>query len=97
MGYGAQANNIIKANRALLKKKRTFREIKGSYMGYANEHNLKFKELSEFEQKKIRDKIITDAKKEQKRQLIASFFSVVLLGLFFYGLFLLFMELLKLP
>ena len=93
MGYGAQANNIIKANRALLKKKRTFREIKDSYLGYANAHNLKFKELSEFEQKKIRDTIIAEAKKERKRQLTASFFSLVILGLLSYALYRLFIEL----
>jgi len=43
MGYGAQANNIVKANRALLKKKRSFREIKDSYVGYLQDYELKFK------------------------------------------------------
>ncbi|MEO0572853.1 MAG: hypothetical protein AAF039_14190 [Bacteroidota bacterium] len=87
MAFGAQANNIIKANRALLKKKRTFKEIKGSYLGYVKEGELKFKELTPFEQKKIRDKIIIEAKRERKKQILASLLSILILGSLSYGIY----------
>ena len=87
MGYGSQANNIIKANRALLKKKRTFKEIRDSYVGYRKESKLQFKELTPFEQKKIRDKIVAEAKKEQKKHILASLLSVLILCLLFYGIY----------
>lgn len=87
MGYGSQANNIIKANRALLKKKRTFKEIRDSYVGYRKESELQFKELTPFEQKKIRDKIVAEAKKEQKKHILASLLSVLILCLLFYGIY----------
>jgi len=89
MGFGAGANHIIRENRSLLKKKRTFTEIKDSYLGYAAEKELKFKELSAFEQKKIRDKIIAQARKENREQLLASLLSLLILSGLFYGLYLL--------
>lgn len=97
MGFASHATKSLRNNKALLKKRKSYSEVREAYEGYLNGTELKFKELSEFEQKKIRDKIISDAKKERKRQLIASFLSLILLGLLFYGLYLLFMQLLELP
>ena len=37
MGYAGQPMKVVKANRDLLKKKRTFRAIKASYIGYVEE------------------------------------------------------------
>ncbi len=91
MEFGTQANNIIKANRALLKKKRTFKEIKDSYSGYVKEVELEFKELTPFEQKKIRDKIVAQAKKERKKQILAALLSILIIGLLSYAIYLLFM------
>lgn len=90
MGYGAHANNSIKSNRALLKKRRTFTEIKDSYIGYVADADLNFKELSLFEQKKIRDKIIAQAKEERKKQLWASLISVMIIAFAVFGIYLLF-------
>lgn len=90
MGYGGQANRVIKANRALLKKKRTFKEIKNSYIGYVEEAELEFKELTPFEQKKIRTKIIQRAKKERLHDIQMSLVAVFILGLLIFGAYLLF-------
>ena len=87
MGYGAQANIIIKTNRALLKKKRTFKKIKDSYVGYVNDADLKFKELSSFEQQKIRDIIIAKAKRERIYQVKMSFVTLFLLIGLIYGFY----------
>lgn len=90
MAFGTQANNIIKTNRALLKKKRTFKEIKDSYLGYMKEVELEFKELTPFEQKKIRDRIIAQAKRERKKQILASLLSILIISLLSYVIYLLF-------
>lgn len=81
MGYGSYANMVVKANRALLKKKRNFRTIKDSYIGYTQEQELQFKELTDFEKKKIRDKIIAQAKRDKLIELRASIISVLILAI----------------
>ena len=90
MGYGAQANNIVKANRALLKKKRSFREIKDSYVGYLQDYELKFKELTPFEQQKIRDKIIAQAKRDKALNIKMGFIAFFVLCLIIFGIYKLF-------
>ena len=90
MGYGAQANNIVRNNRALLKKKRTFKEIKNSYIGYVEETKLSFKELTPFEQQKIRDKIIAQAKRDSTHNIKMGLISFLLLSLIIFGIYKLF-------
>ncbi|PWL40067.1 hypothetical protein DKG77_04375 [Flagellimonas aquimarina] len=82
MGYSGQPMKVVKANRALLKKKRTFKEIREAYIGYAGETKLHFKERTPFEQQKIRDKIIGQAKKDRLQEIrnyLAAFFILCLL------------------
>ena len=65
-----------------VKEKRSFKEIRDSYIGYVNEADLKFKELTPFEQQKIRDKIIARAKRERRHDLkmgLVAFFILILL------------------
>ena len=69
MGYAGQPMKVIKANRALLHKRRSFKEIRESYAGYTGGTQLHFKELTPFQQKVIRDKIIAEAKKERLQEL----------------------------
>ena len=90
MGYAGQPMKVVKANRALLKKKRTFRAIKASYIGYVEEKELQFKELTPLERKKIKDKIIAQAKRDRQKQIKASILSIVILALIIYGIYLLF-------
>ncbi|WP_127018858.1 hypothetical protein [Flagellimonas beolgyonensis] len=78
---------VVKANRALLRKRRSFKEIREAYEGYLGDSELKFKELTPFEQKKIRDKIIEQAKKdriEKAQHYLIALFLVVFLGLGIY-------------
>ena len=87
MGYAGQPMKVVKANRALLNKRRNFKEIRASYIGYVNEADLKFKELTPFEQQKIRDKIIAQAKRDRVRNIKISLMTMVVLSLFLYGLY----------
>ncbi len=90
MGYGGYANMVVKANRALLKKKRSFKEMRTSYIGYANDADLKFKELTPFEQQKIRDKIIAQAKKDKAHNVKMGLISFLILSLIIFGIYMLF-------
>lgn len=69
MGFANHAARTIKANRALLKKRRSYGEIREAYEGYISDQNLQFKELTLFEQKKIRDKIIHQAKRDKIQEI----------------------------
>jgi len=66
-GFAMHAMKTVKANRAL--KRRSFKEIRESYAGYTGDTQLHFKELTPFQQKVIRDKIIAEAKKERLQEL----------------------------
>ncbi|MFX0556258.1 hypothetical protein ACOCEA_05645 [Maribacter sp. CXY002] len=56
---------VIKANKALLKKRRSYKEIREHYENYNQETKLSFKQLTPFQQKLIRDKIIMKAEQNQ--------------------------------
>lgn len=53
MGYAGQPMKVVKANRALLHKRRSFKEIRESYAGYTGDTQVHFKELTPFQQKVI--------------------------------------------
>lgn len=69
MGYEGQPMKVIKANRALLKKSRSFRELRKDYLDYTQETKLHFKELTDFERKLVRDKIRAQAKKDSLQEI----------------------------
>lgn len=69
MGYGGQPMKVIKANRALLKKSRSFRELRKDYLDYTQETKLHFKELTDFERKLVRDKIRAQAKNDSLQEI----------------------------
>ena len=81
---------VVKAHRALLKKRNSYKEIREPYEGYINHTELHFKELTALEKKKIRDKIRAQAKKERFIQLRALILSLAILALLFYGLYVFF-------
>ncbi|WP_435623830.1 hypothetical protein [Flagellimonas sp.] len=87
MGFASHAARTIKANRALLKKRRSYGEIREAYEGYVSDQNLQFKELTPLEQKRIRDKIIYQAKKDKIQTIkvyasISIFLTVLLLSIY---------------
>lgn len=90
MGYSGQPMKVIKANRALLKKSRSFRELRKDYVNHAQATKLHFKELTDIERKIVRDKIRAQAKKDsiQEIGIYLITFAIVLgtfYAIFYYG------------
>ncbi|WP_350286547.1 hypothetical protein [uncultured Croceitalea sp.] len=79
MGFARHATKVLKANRALLHKRRTYKKLKESYVGNFGETQLQFKELTPFEQKKLRAKIIAQIRKDKIQNIRASILSLVIL------------------
>ncbi|MEP2059188.1 hypothetical protein [Maribacter litoralis] len=84
MGYGGQPMKVIKANRALLKKSRSFKELRKDYLDYTKATKLYFKELTDVERKIVRDKIRAQAKKDSLQEIIIYIISfAIVLGTFY--------------
>lgn len=89
MGSASQPMLVVKANRTLLRKRPSYKEIREAYAGYMSKADLKFKELTPFEQKKIRDKIIMQAKKDRMETIenyLIALFLVIGLAVGIYAL-----------
>ncbi|TDT42006.1 hypothetical protein CLV90_3240 [Maribacter spongiicola] len=83
-GYGGQPMKVIKANRALLRKSRSFRELSKDYLDYSQETKLHFKKLTDVEYKIIRDKIKAQAKKDSLQEIGIYIISIaIVLGAFY--------------
>ncbi|PIB38361.1 hypothetical protein [Maribacter sp. 4G9] len=83
-GFSLDAVKVIRANRALLKKRRTFRDIRAEYEDLTSTTKLKFKELTPFQQQIIKDRIRKQAKKDNIHNLWVTVLSVILI-LFLLG------------
>jgi|GEM_PF-1777711 hypothetical protein len=92
MGFASHAVKVVKANRALLHKRRSFKEIREAYEGYVSDIELKFKDLTPFEQKKIRDKIIQQTKRDRWLEIQNYFFALLILVALGFFIYLLFIE-----
>ena len=79
MGSASQPMLVIKANRALLKKRRSFKDVRAEYEDLTCKTELKFKELTPFQQKLIRDLIRSQAKKDNIHNLWVTTISIVIL------------------
>lgn len=86
MGYSGQPMRVIKANRALLKKRRSFTDLRKEYEGYVGDTQVNFKRLTDFEQKKLKDKIRAKAKRDKLKELYAYILAVLTLVFFVLGL-----------
>ena len=83
-GFAMHAMKTVKANRALLHKRRSFKEIRKAYAGYTGDTQLHFKALTPFQQKVIRDKIMAQAKKDRLQEIgIYCFAFVAAIGILF--------------
>ena len=85
MGYAGQPMLVVKANRALLRKRNTFKQVKEMYLDSVTENTeLKFKEVSPEKLAKIKAEIRRiakiDAWKETGIYLVCTL--VVLYGLY---------------
>ncbi|WP_054558560.1 hypothetical protein [Croceitalea dokdonensis] len=90
MGSASQPMLVVKYNRSLLRKRRSHKEIKESYIGYVRQAELEFKELTPFEQKKIRDKIMKQAKADRLHDITMSLVALLILGAILFGIYMLF-------
>ena len=79
MRFGFHSMPVIKANRALLKKRRSYSDIRAEYKDLTSKTQLKFKELTPFQQKLIRDRIRSQAKKDTIYNLWVTVLSVILI------------------
>ncbi|APQ17142.1 hypothetical protein A9200_07050 [Maribacter hydrothermalis] len=87
MGYSGQPMKVIKANRALLKKSKNFRELRKDYLNYSQETKLHFKELTDVERKIVRDKIRAQAKKDSLQEIGIYILSITIVLGAFYAIF----------
>lgn len=87
MGYGGQPMKVIKANRALLKKSKSFRELRKDYLDYSKETKLHFKQLTAVERKVVRDKIIAQAKKDSIQEIGTYILSITIVLAVFYAIY----------
>ena len=79
MGSASQPMLVIKANRALLKKRRTFKDIRTEYEDLTSKTELKFKELTPFQQQVIKDRIRNQAKKDNLYNLRVTVISILII------------------
>ncbi|WP_282178633.1 hypothetical protein [Maribacter stanieri] len=84
MGFSGHATLVLKSNRLLLKKSRSFRELRKDYIDYSQETKLHFKELTDLERKVVRDKIRAQAKKDNIQEIGFYILSLaIVLGVFY--------------
>ena len=84
MGFSGHATQVLKSNRVLLKKSRSFRELRKDYLDYSQETKLHFKELTDVERKMVSDKIRAQAKKDSIREIGIYILSLaIVLGVFY--------------
>ncbi|MGB2760703.1 MAG: hypothetical protein WBC58_12160 [Maribacter stanieri] len=84
MGFSGHATQVLKSNRLLLKKSRSFRELRKDYIDYSQETKLHFKELTDLERKVVRDKIRAQAKKDNIQEIGFYILSLaIVLGVFY--------------
>lgn len=84
MGFSRHATQVLKSNRLLLKKSRSFRELRKDYIDYSQETKLHFKELTDLERKVVRDKLRAQAKKDNIQEIGFYILSLaIVLGIFY--------------
>lgn len=84
MGFSGHATQVLKSNRVLLKKSRSFSELRKNYLNYSQETKLHFKELTDVERKVVRDKIRAQAKKDSIQEIGIYILSLaIVLGVFY--------------
>lgn len=87
MGYSGQPMKAIKANRALLKKRRSFKDLRTTYEGYIGDTQVDFKKLTDFELKKLKDKIRAQAKADRIKARYAYVLAILVLLFSIYGIY----------
>jgi hypothetical protein len=87
MGYAGQPMKVIKANRALLQKRNTFKEVKEMYLNSADKTKLEFKQVSPQKLAQIKTEIRKKAKQDAWKEAVVYFVCTVLVLYSLYWLF----------
>jgi hypothetical protein len=87
MGFSGHATKVLKSNRVLLKKSRSFKELRKDYLDYSQETKLHFKELTDVERQIVRDKIRAQAKKDRFQEIVIYILSFVIVFGTFYAIY----------
>lgn len=88
MGYAGQPMKVIKANKALLRKRNTFKEVKKMFLETSDKTELEFKEVSPLRLAQIKSEIRRKAKITARTELfIFIICSLTVLSFFYWLLF----------
>ena len=87
MGYAGQPMKVVKANRALLSKRNTFKKVKKMFLDSADSTELEFKEVSPQKLAQIKAEIRRKAKEDAWKE--AGLYILCTMAVF-YGLYWLF-------
>ena len=68
MGYAGQPMKVVKANRALLRKRNTFKQVKEMFVGSVANTELEFKEISAEKLARIKSEIRKKAKEDKLKE-----------------------------
>lgn len=84
MGYAGQPMKVVKANRALLSKRNTFKKVKEMFLDSVNVTELAFKEVSPEKLAQIKSEIRRKAKEDVLKEAGIYFIctAVVLYGIY---------------
>ncbi len=84
MGYAGQPVKVVKANRALLSKRNTFKKVKEMFLNSADFTELEFKEVSSEKLAQIKSEIRRKAKEDTLKEAGIYFIctTVVLYGIY---------------
>ena len=87
MGYAGQPMLVVKANRALLSKRNTFKQVKEMYLNSVDKTELKFIEVSPEKLARIKTEIRKQAKVDSWKE--AGIY-IICTMMVFYGIYWLF-------
>jgi len=87
MGYAGQPMKVIKANRALLGKRNTFKKVKKMFLESADFTETTFKEVSPEKLAQIKSEIRKKAKEDALKEAIIFIGCTIIVGYVLYWLF----------
>lgn len=87
MGYGGQPMKVVKANRALLSKRNTFKKVKEMFLDSAEVTELEFKEVSPEKLAQIKLEIRRKAKDAARKEIVVYLLCTIVVIYTIYGVF----------
>lgn len=87
MGYAGQPMKVVKANRALLSKRNTFKKVKEMFLDSAEVTELAFKEVSPEKLAQIKLEIRRKAKDAARKEIVVYLLCAIVVIYTIYGVF----------